>query len=33
VWLHAQAALSLAPGLIAEDLIEALPAALARPSW
>ena len=30
VWLHAAAAGSLGPGLIAEDLIEALPAALAR---
>jgi hydroxyethylthiazole kinase-like uncharacterized protein yjeF len=29
VWLHAQAARSLGPGMIAEDLIEALPAALA----
>jgi NAD(P)H-hydrate epimerase len=29
VWLHVQAARSLGPGLIAEDLIEALPAALA----
>ena len=31
-WLHAEAARALGPGLIAEDLIEALPAALARPS-
>ena len=30
VWLHAAAAESLGPGLIAEDLIEALPGALAR---
>ena len=30
VWLHAAAAESLGPGLIAEDLIEALPEALAR---
>ncbi len=30
VWLHAGAARGLGPGLIAEDLIEALPAALAR---
>ena len=30
VWLHAAAAGSLGPGLIAEDLIEALPAAFAR---
>ncbi len=29
VWLHAQAGRSLGPGLIAEDLIEALPAAFA----
>jgi ADP-dependent NAD(P)H-hydrate dehydratase / NAD(P)H-hydrate epimerase len=29
VWLHAQAARSLGPGMIAEDLIEALPMALA----
>ncbi len=29
VWLHAQAARSLGPGMIAEDLIEAIPSALA----
>ncbi len=29
VWLHAQAARRLGPGMIAEDLVEALPAALA----
>ncbi len=29
VWLHAQAARKLGPGMIAEDLVEALPAALA----
>jgi NAD(P)H-hydrate repair Nnr-like enzyme with NAD(P)H-hydrate dehydratase domain len=28
VWLHARAARSFGPGLIAEDLVEALPAAL-----
>jgi ADP-dependent NAD(P)H-hydrate dehydratase / NAD(P)H-hydrate epimerase len=28
VWLHAQAGASVGPGLIAEDLSEALPAAL-----
>ena len=30
VWMHAAAARDLGRGLIAEDLIEALPAALAR---
>ena len=30
VWLHAEAARDFGPGLVAEDLVEALPAALAR---
>ena len=29
VWLHAEAACHFGPGLVAEDLVEALPAALA----
>jgi NAD(P)H-hydrate repair Nnr-like enzyme with NAD(P)H-hydrate dehydratase domain len=29
VWLHAEAARHFGPGLVAEDLVEALPSALA----